>query len=121
MVRFRLWPLPGWGIFAMKDAGVLAVATVLLLPLDLTAGLSSLLASLAIGHYGSIVRAPFQRRWRFSAGRLFMTGLRQIAAVFSVGTASQHFGLPVLGGAAAACAISAWWNGRVWDRSVRQF
>ena len=121
VARFRLWPLPGWRIFAMKDAGVLAVATLLLLPLDLTTGLSSLLASLAIGHHGSMVRAPFQRRWRFSAGRLFMTGLLKIAAVFSTGTASQHFGLPVLGGAAAACAISAWWCGRVWDRSLRSF
>jgi hypothetical protein len=117
MTRYRLWPVAGRRILLMKGLGVLAVTAILVLPLDPVVGLSAMLASLSIGHHGSLFGAPFQRRWRFASGRVLLVGILQIAAIFSVGSLVRTAGWLVLAAAGLVWMVSLVVYGRAWDRA----
>jgi hypothetical protein len=70
LTRYRLMPLRGWEILLAKDAAYLALLTLLLLPLDVGAGLTFGFISLAAGRYPAVSgRLPVER-WRFTSGRI---------------------------------------------------
>lgn len=117
MTRYRLWPLSGWQILLMKDLGVLMTTAILVLPLDPVVGVSAMLASLSIGHHGSLFGAPFQRRWRFASGRVLFVGILQIAAIFSVGSLARSTGWLVVAAAGLAWIVSVIVYGLAWDRA----
>jgi hypothetical protein len=117
MLRYRLLPLRGWEILWAKDAVFLGVLLVLILPLDVPAGLTFGLASLTVGHHTSVlVRAP-QQRWRFTGGRV-LAGVLQGFLGFLLGFAEVQRGFVVCALAFAAYAVSLWIYGRVWDRRL---
>ena len=109
--RYHLFPLPGWRILLAKDMAYLAVLTVLVLPLDLGAGLSFGLIALAAGRYPALRhRLPVQR-WRFTGGRLPF-GILQMAAGAAAAFAESEHGLPVLLVPFLAYLVSLWLGGR---------
>ncbi len=115
--RYRLFPVRGWRFLLAKDAAFLLVATPLVLPLDVVAGLTAAFVSLAIGHDASVRRPIAQQRWRFTSGRLVPVGLIQAIGLFSAGIAANRFdGRMWILGSAAACALSAIIYGFVLDR-----
>ena len=95
LTRHRLFPLPGWRILLAKDVAYLAVLTVLVVPIDLGAGVAFGLMALAFGRYPALRdRLPVQR-WRFTGGRLPF-GILQMAAGAAAAFAESQHGLPVL-------------------------
>jgi hypothetical protein len=106
-----LFPLPGWRILAAKDIAYLAVLTVLVLPLDLGAGLSFGLMALAAGRYPALRdRVPVQR-WRFTGGRLPF-GILQMAAGAAAAFAESERGPAVLLLAFLVYLVSLWLGDR---------
>jgi hypothetical protein len=114
--RYRLLPLRGWQVLLAKDAAFVLLAMVLVAGLDLMAGLGAALAALAVGHHGSVNTPVPQKRWRFTGGTLFPTGLLQAVAMFGVGVGARREGLIYLAPAALIYTGSVWLYGRRWDR-----
>ncbi len=111
LARYHLFPLPGWRILLAKDIAYLAILAVLVLPLDLGAGLSFGLMALAAGRYPALrQRLPVQR-WRFTGGRLPF-GILQMAAGAAAAFAESEHGLPVLLVPFLAYLVSLWLGGR---------
>ena len=115
--RYRLTPLRGWYILLAKGTAFLAVAMVLTAGLDARAGLTAALAALAVGHHASVRTPVPQRRWRFTGGTLFPTGLVQVVAMFGVGVGIGRAGLLYLAIAVAGYAASLCFYGWAWDRA----
>ena len=113
--RYRLLPLRGWQILLAKDAAFLAVLFILTLPLSPLPGLTFGLTALAIGHFPSVLLHLPQRRWRFTGGRAWL-GAAQVLVGFTLGFAESQAGVVYFLAALAACAASAAWCGRLWDR-----
>jgi hypothetical protein len=114
--RYRLLPVRGWQALAAKDLAFAILAMALVAALDPVAGLGALLAALAIGHHGSVYTPVPQKRWRFTGGTLFPTGLLQAVAMFGVGVGARREGVVYLAPAALVYAASMWFYGRAWDR-----
>jgi len=114
--RYRLLPLRGWQALAAKDAAFMLLAMPLVAALDPIAGFAAALAALAIGHHAAVHAPVPQKRWRFTGGTLFPTGLLQAVAMFGVGVGARRDGLIYILPVAAACAASTWFYGRRWDR-----
>jgi hypothetical protein len=92
LTRYRLLPLRGREILFAKDAAYLAVLTVLLLPLDIAAGFTFGLVSLAAGRYPAVSgRIPVER-WRFTSGRIRF-GVLQCVVGIALATAEARLGL----------------------------
>jgi hypothetical protein len=117
MTRYRLLPLRGWQILLAKDAALLGILLILVLPLSPLPGLTFGLAALAIGHFPSVLLRLPQRRWRFTGGRVLF-GAAQILIGFTLGYAEDHAGILYLTAAAAAWLCSTAWCGRCWDRAL---
>jgi len=100
-----------------KDAAFLLLTLVLAGGLDPAAGLAAALAALAIGHHASVYTPVPQKRWRFTGGTLFPTGLLQAMAMFGAGVGVHREPAMVLGGILAVYAASVWFYGRAWDRA----
>jgi hypothetical protein len=115
MTRYRLLPLRGWEILFAKDIGFLAVLVLLVAPLDISAGLTSGLAALAVGHHSSVFSRIEQRRWRFAAGRVAV-GAAQTAACFGLALGEWSTGPVLLLFATSAWAGSLLWYGAAWER-----
>jgi hypothetical protein len=115
--RYRLLPLRGRHLLLAKDAGFMLLVLVLVAGLDPAAGLAAALAALAIGHHASIYTPVPQKRWRFTGGTLFPTGLLQVMAMFGAGVGVHRIPAIVLGGLLTLYVASVWFYGRVWDRS----
>src|SRR5450432_233253 len=113
--RYRLLPLAGWQILLAKDAAFLAILFLLTLPLSPLPGLTFGLTVLALGHFPSVLLRLPQRRWRFTAGRAWL-GAAQVLIGFTLGFAESQTGAIYFLAAVAACAGSAAWCGRLWDR-----
>jgi hypothetical protein len=113
--RCRLLPLRGWKILFAKDAAFLALLFILLLPLSSLPGLTFGLTTLAIGHFPSVLLRLPQRRWRFTGGRAWL-GAAQVLIGFALGYAETQAGVVYFLAALAACAGSAAWCGRIWER-----
>jgi hypothetical protein len=124
--RYRLLPLRGWQFLLAKDAALLAILLVLVLPLSPLPGLTFGLTALAMGHFPSVLLRLHQRRWRFTGGRAWL-GAVQVLTGFTLGFAESQAGVVYFLAAAAACVGSSIWCGRLWDntidpqRSCRQF
>ncbi len=116
VTRYRLAPLRGWEILLAKDAALLAILCVVLLPLDYAPGLTFGLVALAVGHKSSILLELPQQRWRFASGNLAF-GAMQTALGLGLGFLEHQRGPVVLALAAAGCAASAFYYGRQWDRA----
>jgi len=109
--RYSVFPLPAWRILLAKDAAYLALLTILVLPIDLGAGLSFGLPALAVGHYPSLHdRLPVQR-WRFTGGRLPF-GILQMAAGAAMALAESEHGPVILLPAFLLYMLSVWLGGR---------
>jgi hypothetical protein len=113
--RYRLCPLRGWQILLAKDAAFLLLAMVLSVPLDAIAGLASSLAALAIGHHASVYTPVPQKRWRFTGGTLFPTGLIQAVAMFGAGIGARRQGAIYLAPTVIVYLLSVWFYGRKWE------
>jgi hypothetical protein len=116
--RYRLYPLRGRDLLLAKDAGFLLLALILAAALDPLAGLAAALAALAIGHHASVYTPVPQKRWRFTGGTLFPTGLLQAMAMFGAGVGVHRKPAMVLGVIVAIYLASVWFYGRMWDRRI---
>lgn len=117
VTRYRLWPLRGWQILLAKDIAFLAFLAVLVVPLDIGAGLASGFGALALGHRSTVFSRLEQRRWRFAAGRVAI-GAAQIAACFALALGERSRGPVVLAAAAIVWGGSLAWYGRAWEWSA---
>ncbi len=116
VTRYRLLPLPGWKILLAKDIAFLAILVLLILPLDLFAGVTFGLTALAVGHHSSVLLPVRQKRWRFMGSRLF-PGVVQALGGTILGFAEFQRGPGFLVAAGALYAFSLFFYGRCWDRS----
>ncbi len=114
--RYRLLPLRGWQIMLAKDLGFLMILAVLVLPLNLSSGMTFGLVALAIGRYPSLRLASQQQRWRFTSGNIWF-GACQIIAGFALGISTARVSLWFLSGTALVYAVSVIWSGWLWDRT----
>jgi len=116
--RYHLLPLRGWQILAAKDAALLAILILLLLPVAWLAGMAAALVALAFGHGPSVQTVRPQMRWRFSTGSSVMLGILQAMSMGAAGAAvflsSTWFVLPC----AVAWLISLWAAGRAFERGA---
>jgi len=116
LARYRLLPLRGWQILMAKDLAFLAVAGVLLLPLEPISGLAGAMVALAIGHSASVAAHREQTRWRFSGGASLSYSFFQVAAMAgawgAVGLTSRWFLIPC----SFTWVVSTIWYGREWDQ-----
>jgi hypothetical protein len=117
--RYRLLPLRGWQILGAKDAAYLLLLLILGLPLSPLPGLTFGLTALAIGHFPSVLLRLPQRRWRFTGGRAWL-GVAQMLIGFTLGFAESQTGIVYFLAAAAGCASSTVWCGRIWDRRFQR-
>jgi hypothetical protein len=105
LTRYRLMPLHGWEILFAKDAAYLALLTILLLPLDMGAGLTFGFVSLAAGRYPAVSgRLPVER-WRFTSGRIRF-GILQCVLGTALAMAGVQYGPLFLLAAALLYAAS---------------
>jgi len=111
LIRYRLMPLRGWQIFAVKATAFLVVVTILALPLSLPAAWASASMALAVGNAGSI-SVKSQRRWRFSSGVNIWLSVVQIVLLVATGTASVRISHVVLIYCFLLLAASCFWFGR---------
>jgi hypothetical protein len=110
MTRYRLLPVGRREIVLAKDAALLGLLLLLTLPLDPLAGMTSGLASLAIGHIALSWRPNPQYRWRFTGGRLAL-GVAQLGLGAGFGVAAARNGpiygvLTILGYLAGVIALT---------------
>ena len=111
MTRYRLLPLRGWQILAMKDAAVLLAIAILTLPLAPLSGIAAALVTVAIGHSYAIHERGGQARWRFSSGPSLWFGLVQLIALAFAGAGVHYSGAYSAGIAAAIYVLSTAWYG----------
>ncbi len=81
LARYQLLPLRGRQILLAKDLAFLAVALVLLLPLDPRSGMAGAMMALAVGHSASVNHHREQTRWRFSGGVSVSYSFFQVGAM----------------------------------------
>jgi hypothetical protein len=105
LTRYRLLPLRGWEILLAKDAAYLALLMFLLLPLDVPAGLTFGLVSLAAGRYPAVSGVLPVERWRFASGRIRF-GVLQCVLGIGLAAAEARQGPLYLLGAALLYAAS---------------
>lgn len=110
--RYCLLPLRGWQILLAKDLAFLSVLLVLIAPLEVPASLTAALAALAIGHSRAGMPTVTEKRWRFTSGVLWPTGVFQVFAIFAVGNGVLRYGVAFVAMTVAAWVISLWWFGR---------
>jgi hypothetical protein len=113
--RYRLLPLGGWQILLAKDLAFVLLAALLTVALDPVAGFASALAALAIGHHASVLTPVPQKRWRFTGGTLWPTGVLQAVALFGVGIGARREGWIYLVPTLLAWIGSVWLYGRKLD------
>ncbi len=105
LTRYRLLPLRGWEILLAKDAAYLGMLLILLLPLDVAAGSTFGLVSLAAGRYPAVSgRIPVER-WRFTSGRMRF-GILQCVLGIALAAAEARMGPLYLLAAALLYAAS---------------
>jgi hypothetical protein len=114
--RYRLLPLRGWQIVLAKDLGYLVILVLLVLPLNLGAGLTFGLIALSIGRYPSLRLVFTQQRWRFTSGNIWF-GAFQIVAGFALGISTARTSLWFFLGAALLYGASIPLGGWLWDRN----
>lgn len=119
IVRYRLMPLSGWQILLAKDIAYFAILTVLVLPLNLGAGLTFGLVAVAIGRYPSLKLHLRQSPWRFVKGDLRF-GVSQIILGTSLGIANHRIGWWFFAIATVLYAVSLWVGGWWWDHRQGQ-
>jgi hypothetical protein len=116
--RYRLLPLPGWQIFAAKDAIFLLVCVLLTAPLNPLAGFAAALMALTVGHSSSIGRHGDERRWRFQTSHSFGVSVTQIALMITAGATTAGWnGLAVIP-CLAIYGVSTWRAGRLLERHI---
>jgi hypothetical protein len=115
LIRYRLLPLRGWQILLSKDLAFLTILVILVLPLDLIAGITSGFTMLAVGHHISVRERLPQRRWRFTGGQLLPAGAVQTFGGSALGFAAYQNGLLYFAIALVAWAGSLYLYGRAWD------
>ncbi|HEX4231943.1 MAG TPA: hypothetical protein VHZ07_24970 [Bryobacteraceae bacterium] len=118
LIRYRLLPLRGWQILLSKDLAFLIVLTILVLPLNPVAGITSGLAMLAIGHHISVRERLPQKRWRFTGGQLIPAGFLQTLGGSALGFAAYQRGFLYIAIAVVAWAGSLYLYGRAWDAEM---
>jgi hypothetical protein len=116
-LRLRLLPIAGWKLLLTQDAAFLLVLALLVSPLNLRAGCTCGLVSIAIGRYPSLTQKANQRRGRFVAGDLRF-GVIQIILGGIAGIGAVRLGAwPSL--AALACYVASLLMGSVlWNRHL---
>jgi hypothetical protein len=114
IARYRLMPLAGWKILLGKDIAYFTVLILLVLPLNLGAGLTFGLAAVALGRYPSLRPHHAQLRRRFVSGD-WRFGACQIIAGFALGISNARLGSWFFAGAAAMYVASLFAGGWFWD------
>jgi hypothetical protein len=115
VARYRLLPLRGWQILLAKDAAILGVLLLLVLPLSVLPGLTFGLTALAAGHFPSVWRRLPQRRWRFLGGRM-ISGVPQAVLSLVLGLAAGRGVLWCAPLAGVLWLLSLLACGRLWER-----
>ena len=108
--RYRLMPIRGWRILAVKHAALLIVALPLTLPLHPVAATAALLVAIAIGNHMSVTNPRLQARWSLTAGAL-VPGLFQSGALVAAGLCAARDSAWILAGCALAYVASTLFYG----------
>jgi len=116
-LRYRLLPLAGWRLLVAQDAAYVVLVGVLVLPLDVRAGVAFALAAVAIGRYPSVMQAVGQRRWRFTAGDLRF-GAAQVVLGGGIGMGAARVGWPFVVGAVGLYVGSVVYGSWLWRRGA---
>jgi hypothetical protein len=112
--RYRVFPLRGWQIVLAKDLGYLVVLALLVLPFDISAGLTFGMVAIVLGRYPSLRLVQKQQRWRFTSGDIRF-GICQIFAGFSLGLATARVSPWFLLGTGCLYIASVFGGGWLWD------
>lgn len=123
LTRYRLLPIAPWKLLAAKDAALLLVVTLLVLPLNLRAGLAFTLVSIAIGRFPSLHPITPEQPWRFLAGNIRF-GIVQLlfGCLFALAILRLTvWFLPLAALAWLACLATGhhWWHHPITTRSRR--
>lgn len=104
--RYRLLPVRGWQIVAVKNAVFVVMVVVLCLPLAPLPALSGALTAVAVGNQHSMESSQPQERWRFTAATGFGRGIIQVILTILATTATAFASPFVVFLCAALCAAS---------------
>ena len=119
LVRYRLFPLPGWKILLGKDFALMLACACLMLPLEPLTGLGALLVSLSIGRHRSVFSPRPQPPWRFCRGAPFLPhGLIQTIGIAGAASAISFLSPFSLVPCIAAWILSTWVYGRRLDDGI---
>ncbi len=118
ITRYRLMPLSGWQILAAKDVVFLLVSLLLTAPFHPLAGFAAALMALATGHFASVGRHGYERRWRFQTSQSFGSSIIEIVAMIMAGAATAQFSRLILVACLLLYALSTWRAGRVLEEQL---
>ncbi|HYP09405.1 MAG TPA: hypothetical protein VER03_24485 [Bryobacteraceae bacterium] len=117
--RARLLPITGWELLASRDAAWFAIVLVLGAGYRPAMVCCAAFVTAAIGHQTLLEPPVAQRRWQFSSGRLWPTGVAQFGAVMAAGGVAYNFAWAATAVASGVYGVSLWWYGRRWDTPLR--
>ncbi|KAA6462981.1 hypothetical protein DYQ86_06500 [Acidobacteria bacterium AB60] len=115
MLRYRMLPIDGWKLLVVQDAVLVLLVGIMVLPLNLQAGLAFSLVAIAVGRYPSLKQQTKQRRWRFVGGDPRF-GVVQVLLGVAARIGAARIGLSVLAYAFLLYAGSVFWGHRLWKR-----
>lgn len=115
--RWKLSPVSGAKLLFRKGRALLALTTVLCLPLNPLAAFTAMLAALTIGHHNSVLAPQDSVAWRFSAGRFFPHGLLQVVASFATGIAVARGEYLIFAVTITAYSLSLFIYGWLWEKA----
>jgi hypothetical protein len=118
ITRYRLMPLSGWQILGAKDVVFLLVSLLLTAPFHSLAGLAAALMALATGHFASVRRHGYERRWRFQTSESFGSSIIEIVAMIMAGAATAQFSPLILVACLLLYALSTWRAGAIFEERL---
>ena len=115
--RYRLLPVSGWKLLVVQDTVFVLLVSIMVLPLNLQAGLAFSFVAIAVGRYPSLKRRAEQRRWRFVGGDPRF-GAVQVVLGGLAGIGTARVGFSVLAYAFILYLGSVLLGERLWKRSL---
>jgi hypothetical protein len=117
ILRYRLLPIAGWKLLVIQDTVFLLLVGIMVLPLNLQAGLAFSFVAIALGRYPSLKQQAGQRRWRFIGGDPRF-GVAQVLLGGVAGIGAARIGLSMLAYAFILYLGSLLLGEALWKRSL---
>lgn len=117
ILRYRLLAIAGWKLLVVQDTVFLLLVGIMVLPLNLQAGLAFGFVAIALGRYPSLKQQAEQRRWRFIGGDPRF-GVAQVLLGGAAGIGAARIGLSILAYAFVLYFGSVFLGEALWKRSL---